>query len=85
VRVQPSDAQVYVNGLLYSNSGKARFTLPSGPWTIEIRAPGYRTERVDLSVEQGKRYKIERKLSRDETFGRDGKPLKLEELDSRGR
>lgn len=80
VRVQPDNAQVYVNGLLYSNSGKARFTLPSGPWTIEIRAPGYRTERVELAVEQGKRYKIERKLQRDETVGRDGRPLRSEEL-----
>jgi len=85
VRVQPDNAQVYVNGLLYSNRGKARFTLPSGPWTIEIRAPGYQTERIELSVEQGKRYKIERKLQRDETLGRDGKPLKAEELDPRGR
>lgn len=80
VRVKPDNAQVYVNGLLYSNSGKARFTLPSGPWTIEIRAPGYRTEWIELAVEQGKRYRIERKLQRDETVGRDGRPLKAEEL-----
>lgn len=80
VRVKPDDAQIYVNGLLYSNRGKARFTLPSGPWTVEIRAPGYQTERIELNVEQGKRYKIERKLRRDETFNRDGKPLKTEEL-----
>jgi hypothetical protein len=79
VRVKPDDAQIYVNGLLYSNHGRARFTLPSGPWTVEIRAPGYQTERVELNVEQGRRYKIERKLRRDETFNRDGRPLKAEE------
>jgi hypothetical protein len=85
VRVKPDTAQVYVDGLLYSNSGKARFTLPSGPWVVELRAPGYRTERVELTVEQGKRYKIERTLQRDETFGRDGKPLQGEDLLPRGR
>lgn len=85
VRVKPDSAQVFVNGLLYSNSGKARFTLPSGPWTVEIRAPGYQTERVELSVEQGKRYRIDRTLLRDETFNRDGRPLRSEELVPRGR
>lgn len=85
VKVKPDDAQVYVNGLLYSNNGKARFALASGPWTVEIRAPGYQTERVELNVEPGKRYRIERKLRRDEATGRNGKPLPLEELDPRER
>ena len=80
IRVKPDNAQVYVNGLLYSNKGKAKFGLPSGPWKIELRAPGYLTQIIELNVEQGIRYTIERKLEKDLEQGPDRKPLKTEEL-----
>ena len=80
IRVKPDNAQVYVNGLLYSNKGKAKFGLPSGPWKIELRAPGYLTQVIELNVEQGIRYTIERKLEKDQEQGPDGRPLKTEEL-----
>jgi hypothetical protein len=84
LRVKPDDAQVYVNGLLYSNRGRARFGLPIGPWKIEIRAAGYVSQTIELNVEQGIRYTIERKLEKDRGVSPDGRPLPTEDLNDRG-
>jgi hypothetical protein len=83
VRVKPENARVSVNGLLYSGRGKTSFDLPVGQWTVEISAPGYRTEIISLNVEQGVRYRIERKLEKDPTQDPRGRPLKIEELPNR--
>jgi hypothetical protein len=83
VRVKPEHARVVVNGLLYSSKGKTSFDLPMGQWTVEISAPGYRTEIVNLNVEQGVRYRIERKLEKDPTQDPRGRPLKEEILPAR--
>ncbi|HEU4753911.1 MAG TPA: PEGA domain-containing protein, partial [Armatimonadota bacterium] len=80
IKASPSRTSVYVNGILYSEKGRARFNLPAGQWKIELRAPGYLPQTIDLNVEQGIRYSIERKLEKDRSVGRDGKPLKTEEL-----
>jgi hypothetical protein len=70
LKFSPKDAKVYINGMLYeSKKGKARVDLPTGKWIIEIRAPGYRTEVIELNVEQGVRYGIERKLQKGEDLG----------------
>ncbi|MGV3724417.1 MAG: PEGA domain-containing protein [Actinomycetota bacterium] len=83
VRVKPENARVLVNGLLYSGRGKTSFDLPVGQWTVELSAPGYRTEVIALNVEQGVRYRIERKLEKDATQDPRGKTLKVEELPPR--
>lgn len=80
VRVKPENARVLVNGLLYSGKGKTSFNLPAGVWTVEITAPGYRSEIISLNVEQGVRYRIERKLEKDPTRDQRGKALKEEAL-----
>ncbi|MFN3648369.1 MAG: PEGA domain-containing protein [Armatimonadota bacterium] len=65
VNVKPSNASVYVDGLLYSSKGKTRFNLPVGTWKLELRAPGYLPQTIELRVEQGVEYKIERKLEKE--------------------
>ena len=65
VRVQPESASVYVNGILYSSRGHAPFSLPSGLWNVELRAPGYLPQVVELRVEQGVTYTVERRLQKD--------------------
>jgi hypothetical protein len=65
VNVKPSNASVYVDGLLYSGKGKTRFNLPVGTWKLELRAPGYLPQTIELRVEQGVEYKIERKLEKE--------------------
>jgi hypothetical protein len=80
VRVSPSNTSVYVNDLLYSNKGRARFSLPEGRWRVDLRAPGYLPETLELQVEQGVRYTIERKLRKDPTRDKNGQPKKAEEL-----
>jgi hypothetical protein len=76
VDVQPKNASVYVNGIQYSSKGKTRFSLPAGPWKVELRAPGYVTQTIDLNVEPGIRYSIDRKLEKDASSGgrQDGVP-----------
>lgn len=64
-KVSPENTSIYVNGLLYSSKGKAHFNLPSGKWNVELRAPGYQTQTMELEVQQGQRYTIERKLERE--------------------
>ena len=83
VKVKPDNAQIYVNGLLYSNKGRTSFDLPMGQWVVEIRAPGYLPETVTLNVQQGVRYEIERKLQKDPITDGRGRPLKVEELSPR--
>ena len=84
LKVSPKDAVVSVNGVEYGKAGGARLNLPAGQWRIEIRAPGHVPQVIDLNVEQGIRYTIERKLKKDQSLDRDGKPLKVEELPERG-
>jgi hypothetical protein len=81
IRVSPKNAEILVNGVRYGEKGRARLNLPSGLWKIELRAPGYAPQTVDLNVDQGIRYSIERKLEKDRTVGKDGRPLKSEDLD----
>lgn len=80
VRVTPANASVFVNGIRYSERGRARFSLPVGQWQVELRAPGHLPEVLTLNVEQGKRYTIERRLKRDQAARPDGRPLRSEEL-----
>lgn len=81
VRVSPANASVYVNGLQYSSRGRGSFSLPTGRWTIELRAPGYLPQTIDLDVDQGVRYSIERRLEKDVSVTPDGQPLQQEEID----
>jgi len=83
LRIQPENARISVNGLLYSSKGKASFDLPVGTWTIEVSAPGYRSETITLNVEQGVQYTVERRLERDPTRDKRGNPLKELDLPSR--
>ena len=64
VDVSPGQTEVWVNGMLYSRDGKASFRLPNGVWRVELRAPGYVTEVVELNIVSGSRYTIDRKLRR---------------------
>ena len=65
VSVSPAkETEVWVNGMLYSRKGKATFNLPTGLWKVELRARGYATQFVDLDVQEGVRYSVERKLAR---------------------
>lgn len=68
LRISPQNVEVFVNGIRYSKKGNTRVTLPSGHWTIEIRADGYMTEILELDIKQGDRYRIERKLQRDRNY-----------------
>jgi hypothetical protein len=68
LKLSPKNVEVYVNGVLYGTKGNSKISLPTGMWTIEIRAEGYLTETVDLEVKQGIKYKIERKLQRDPNY-----------------
>lgn len=70
INVSPKNTSVFVNGLLYSSKGRARFNLPIGTWKIELQAPGHSPQSLEIKVDQGIRYIIERKLDRDP--GRDG-------------
>lgn len=81
VDVFPPDASVYVNGERYSSSGKTQFKLPTGTWKLELRAPDYDPQTVELKVEPGIGYTIRRNLQRAEqrpsrgTPGRNSRPL----------
>lgn len=80
LRVKPENASVYVNGILYSSRGRGHFNLPAGEWTVELRAPGYLPQTVNLRVEQGVRYTVERKLEKDRSQEPAGKRRKFEDL-----
>ena len=80
LRVKPENASVYVNGVLYSGRGHGHFNLPAGEWTVELRAPGYLPQTVNLRVEQGVRYTVERKLEKDRSQEPAGKRRKIEDL-----
>jgi hypothetical protein len=62
VQVHPSSAHILVNGIEYGHKGKARFRLPSGTWTVVLEAPGYEPQTIQLDVEPGRGYTIERHL-----------------------
>lgn len=83
VNVSPRNTEVYVNGLQYGRSGRTHFNLPTGVWRLELRAPGCIPQTIDLNVEQGIRYTIERRLEKDAGVRPNGKPLKIEELGPR--
>src|SRR5687768_14433305 len=58
LKVSPKNTEVYAGGLLYSKKGSSpRFNLPSGEWKIELRAPGYESQTVELKVEPGVKYR----------------------------
>lgn len=65
VRASPRNTEVYVNGMLYATRGRVRFHLPDGTWPIELRAPGYVTQTIELTVQPGVRYIIERRLEKE--------------------
>lgn len=79
VRVQPREAEISVNGVSYGR-GRASFSLPSGAWTMELTAPGYLPQILELIVEPGVKYRVERSLKRDESSGRRGRPLDEEKV-----
>lgn len=62
VKVHPSSAHIVVNGIEYGHHGKARFRLPSGTWTVVLEAPGYEPQTIQLDIEPGRGYTIERHL-----------------------
>lgn len=80
VNVSPREAEIWVNGVRYGR-GKARFSLPSGVWTMELRQPGYLPQILELTVEPGVRYKVDRKLRKDESLEPGGSPRKEVRLD----
>src|SRR5690242_8066359 len=59
-----SDLQVYVDGVLSARDGRATLNLPTGRWRLELVRPGYRTETVDIEVNQGVSVRVDRRLER---------------------
>jgi hypothetical protein len=64
LRVEPRDVQVFVDGVLSAQSGRAVLNLPTGRWRLEFVRAGYRTETVDIEVTQGVTVRVERRLER---------------------
>jgi hypothetical protein len=62
VKVSPKKAEILANGIPYGKSGRAKFNLPTGAWRIELRAEGYEPQVLELKIEPGVKYKVERKL-----------------------
>jgi hypothetical protein len=80
VEVTPTTAAIVVNDVPYGSGGRARLNLAEGRWRVELRAPGYVTQVIDLQVLPGVRYEIRRTLEKDRTLDPSGKPLKREDL-----
>lgn len=80
LRVSPDHTSVFVNGVLYSSRGHGHFNLPIGDWKLELRAAGYLPQVLDLHVEQGIRYTVERKLERDRSALPSGRQRKVRDL-----
>lgn len=90
LRVEPKDVEVYVDGTPWAKGGRAVLALPAGRHRVEIARPGYRPWAVDLDVQQGVRYRLERRLERlsreEQERGLDrpsnvvGEPARLGEL-----
>ena len=68
VKVSPSSAAILVDGIGYGRKGRAKINLPEGHWTVELRAPGYLPQRVELNVLQGVHYSIDRRLEPDRHY-----------------
>jgi hypothetical protein len=59
LKVNPGSAKVYIDGALHGtaddfNGFSDHLELPSGRQTIELRAEGYETKRVDIDVSAGR-------------------------------
>jgi len=79
VDVSPPGTIIRVNGAEYGKNGRARFSLPEGKWRLELTAPGYVPQHIELDVQPGIRYDIRRTLERDRRADPSGKPLKSED------
>ncbi len=68
IRVQPSDAEVLIDGERWNTSGSdARLLVQvaEGPHRLEVRKPGYTEFSTDVEVRRGETTPINVSLSRD--------------------
>lgn len=61
--VSPAKTWVFLNGVRIDADGKTKLALPEGRHRLEFVRPGYRTEVAELTVQNGIRYDVQRKLT----------------------
>jgi hypothetical protein len=67
LQVKPRDVEIYVDGVLTAQDGRATLSLPTGHWRLEIVREGYRTETLEIELAQGVAVRVERRLERIRT------------------
>jgi hypothetical protein len=64
LRVEPTDASVYVDGVFRGTGRLRALRLPAGRHRIEVVRPGYRTIERDVEVHPGREAEVEIQLER---------------------
>jgi hypothetical protein len=62
--IRPRDAEIYFDGRLRSRDGDAVIRLPARTYDVEVRRPGYRTWRTNITVRRNQTTRLEYDLRR---------------------
>src|SRR3989338_9525033 len=63
VETFPSDADIYVDGILKGKSPDTLYSIPAGMHNIAIKKEGYGDYSIDVNVEAGKKAFVEAELA----------------------
>jgi uncharacterized membrane protein len=66
IRVQPANAEVFIDGERWESSGEDRLVVQVAPGThhVEVRRDGYRTYATDINVRPGETSTVNISLTR---------------------